>query len=76
MKTPKRSVVSKKVSDDEKLNASRWSAFIVASGTPVNELTDEWYTFFDKQADVETASVELVKLIDLAIDADKVKENK
>lgn len=70
MKTPKRAVVSKKLSDDEKLNALRWSAFIVASGTPVNELTDEWYTFFDKQADVETASVELVKLVDKAIAKD------
>lgn len=70
MKTPKRAVVSKKVSDDEKLNAQRWSAFIKASGTPVNELTDEWYTFFDKQADVDTASVELVKLVDKAIAKD------
>ena len=69
----KRSVVSKKVSDEEKLNALRWSAFIVASGTPVNELTDEWYTFFDKQADVETASIELVKLVDLAILKDEKK---
>lgn len=73
MKTPRKAVVSKRVSEDEKLNALRWSAFIVASGTPLTELTDEWYTFFDKQADVETASVELVKLIDLAIAKDMEK---
>lgn len=70
MKTPRKAVVTKRISEDEKLNAARWSAFIVASGTPVNELTDEWYTFFDKQADVETASVELVKLVDKAIAKD------
>ena len=70
MKTPRKAVVSKRVSEDEKLNAQRWSAFIKASGTPVNELTDEWYTFFDKQADVATASVELVKLVDKAISKD------
>lgn len=73
MKTPKRVVVSKKLSDEEKLNASRWIAFIKASGTPIQELSDEWYNFFDKQADVATASVELVRLIDIAIAKDEKK---
>lgn len=73
MKTPRKAVVSKRVSEDGKLNAKRWEAFLVASGTPIQELSDEWYNFFDKQADVATASTELVKLIDLAIAQDEKK---
>lgn len=76
MKTPKRAVVSKKLSDEEKLNASRWSAFIKASGYSFRELTDEWMEFFDAQAEPKTASTELVRLIDAAIESDKIKENK
>ena len=73
MKTPKRAVVSKKVSDDEKLNAKRWEAFLVASGTPFLSLSNEWLAFFDAQSNIETASTELVRLIDLAIEKDEKK---
>lgn len=76
MKTPKRAVVSKKVLDDEKLNANRWTQFIIHSGVRFEDLSDEWVRFFDGQSEISTASAELVRLIDLAIDADKVKENK
>lgn len=76
MKTPKRAVVSKKLSDEEKLNASRWTAFIKASGYSFRELTEEWLDFFSAQADPQSASTELVRLIDIAIESDKVKEIK
>lgn len=73
MKTPKRAVVSKKLSDEEKLNASRWTAFIKASGTPLLSLSNEWLMFFDSQANIETAETELVRLIDAAIAQDEKK---
>lgn len=76
MKTPKRAVVSKKISDEEKLNAARWTAFIKASGTPFLSLSNEWLLFFDAQSNIETAETELVRLIDIAIESDKIKDEK
>lgn len=73
MKTPKRAVVSKKLSDEEKLNANRWTAFIKASGTPFLSLSNEWLAFFDGQSNIETAETELVRLIDIAIAKDENK---
>lgn len=69
----KKAIVSKKLSDEEKLNASRWSAFIKASGTPFLSLSNEWLMFFDSQANIETAETELVRLIDIAIAQDEKK---
>lgn len=76
MKTPKRAVVSKKISESEKLDAQRWTAFIKASGTPFLSLSNEWLMFFDSQSNIETAETELVRLIDAAIEADSIKEGK
>lgn len=76
MKTPKRAVVSKKVSESEKLDAQRWNCFIKASGTPFLSLSNEWLAFFDAQANIETAETELVRLIDAAILSDSIKEGK
>lgn len=76
MKIPRKAVVSKRVSDDEKLNANRWTQFIIHSGVRFEDLSDEWCSFFDSQAEISSASTELVRLIDLAIEADKVKEKK
>lgn len=76
MKTPKRAVVSKKVSDEEKLNSNRWTQFIIHSGVRFEDLSDEWLEVFDAQAEISTASAELVRLIDLAIEADKIKGGK
>lgn len=73
MKTPKRAVVSKKVSDDEKLNSVRWTQFIIHSGIRFEDLSNEWVLFFDAQAEISTASTELVRLIDLAILKDEKK---
>lgn len=76
MKTPKKAVVSKRVTDEIVANANRWTQFIIHSGVRFEDLSDEWVRFFDSQAEISTASTELVRLIDLAIEADKVKENK
>ena len=70
MKTPKRVTVAKKTTVEDKLNALRWESFIRASGLPYEELSEEWYQFFSGQSDPTTASTELVKLVDRAIEAD------
>ena len=77
MKTPRKSAtVSKKVTDEIVTNANRWTQFIIHSGIRFEDLSDEWVRFFDQQAEIITAQVELVRLIDIAIDNDKVKEGK
>ena len=76
MKTPRKAIVSKRISEDEKLNSIRWTQFIIHSGVRFEDLSDEWVEFFDSQAEISTAQTELVRLIDLAIEADKVKEIK
>ena len=72
----KKAIVSRKVSDEQLQNANRWTQFIIHSGIRFEDLSDEWVRFFDAQAEISTAQTELVRLIDLAIEADKVKESK
>lgn len=67
MKSPKRAVVSKKVSDEQLQNAKRWEQFIIHSGILFEDLSSEWVMFFDAQAEISTAETELVRLIDAAI---------
>jgi len=77
MKIPRKSAtVSKKLTDEIVANCHRWTQFIIHSGVRFEDLSDEWVLFFDAQAEISTASTELVRLIDLAIDADKAKESK
>ena len=66
----KTAVVSKKVSDQQILDAARWNAFIVASGLPYNQLTPSWLDAFDSQSDPSTASSVLVELVDIAMSQD------
>lgn len=73
MKTPKRAVVSKKLSEEEKLNSNRWTQFIIHSGVRFEDLSDEWIAVFDAQAEISTAQTELVRLIDIAIARDEKK---
>ena len=73
MKTPRKAIVSKRVSEDEKLNAKRWEQFIIHSGIRFEDLSSEWVAFFDAQAEISTAQKELVGLIDLAIEKDERK---
>ena len=70
MKTPRKAVVSKRVSDDEKLNAQRWVHFLAASALPFEQLSDAWLDVFDSQSNPESASTELVRLVDVAIKND------
>lgn len=70
MKTPKKVVVSKKVSDQQIIDAQRWNCFIAASALPFEQLTESWLDVFDCQSNPETASTELVRLVDIAIKND------
>lgn len=72
----KTAIVSKKITDEIVANANRWTQFIIHSGIRFEDLSDEWLSFYDAQADIISASTELVRLIDAAIESDKVKENK
>lgn len=69
----KKAVVSKKVSDEQLQNSKRWEKFLVASGTPYVNLTDEWHKFFSAQAEIATASYMLERFIDAAIAKDEKK---
>ena len=68
MSTPKKKVsVSKRPSSEQIQDAKRWEQFIIHSGIRFEDLSSEWVAFFDAQADPQSASTELVRLIDLAI---------
>ena len=72
----KKAVVSKKLSDQQIVDAQRWNDFIRASGIPFEELTEEWKDFFDAQSDPSTANFKLVKLIDIAGEHDMLSRTK
>lgn len=72
----KTAVVSKKVTDEIVANSNRWTQFIIHSGVRFEDLSDEWLAVFDGQSEISTASAELVRLIDIAIERDKIMENK
>lgn len=68
MKTPKKvSTVTKLTTNTDKLQAHLWREFLVASGTPWNELSDEWAEFFYSQAEIETAQIKLEELAKKAV---------
>lgn len=73
MKTPKKAVVSKRVTDEIVANSHRWTQFIIHSGVRFEDLSDEWVAFFDGQSEISTAHTELVRLIDIAIAKDEKK---
>jgi hypothetical protein len=66
----KRAIVSKKVTDQRVVDASRWKAFIYASTLAYEYLTEEWLDFFSAQSDPTVAGTELIRLIDIAIERD------
>lgn len=72
----KTAVVSKKVSDQQIVDAARWNDFITASGVPFEQLTVEWLDFFSAQADPSTASIKLVKLLDIASEHDMLSKTR
>lgn len=67
----KKAVVSKRPSAEQIQDAKRWGAFIKAFGTSFENVTEEWWDFFEAQSDPASASTELVRLIDLAIAQDE-----
>lgn len=68
MTTKRKTVaVSKRPTSDEKLQAKLWREFLVASGTPWNELSDDWAEFFYSQAEIETAQTRLEELAKKAV---------
>lgn len=74
MKIPRKSAtVSKKLTDEIVANSNRWTQFIIHSGVRFEDLSDEWLAVFDAQAEISTASTELVRLIDIAIAKDEKK---
>lgn len=76
MKIPKKAVVSKRTSDQQIIDDARWKAFIYASTLAYEYLSEEWLDFFSAQSDPTVAGTELVRLIDIAIERDKVKGDK
>lgn len=76
MSTKKKVVsVARKTTVEDKLNSLRWTEFVKASGTPFLSLSKEWLAFFDAQSEIETASSELERLVDIAIQKDAAREN-
>lgn len=74
MSTPKKKVsVTNHPSAEQIQDAKRWQAFIKASGLAFENVTDDWWNFFDAQSDPASASTELVRLIDIAIAQDEKK---
>lgn len=65
--------VSKRPSAEQIQDSKRWDSFIKASGLPYDKLSEEWLDFFSAQSDPQSASTELVRLIDLAIAQDEKK---
>lgn len=73
MKTPRKVVVSKKITASQIVDAKRWSEFIKASVIAYEYLSEEWLDFFSAQSDPQSAQTELVRLIDIAIALDEKK---
>lgn len=73
MKIPRKAVVSKRPSVEQIQDSKRWDYFIKASSLPYEQLSEEWLDFFSAQSDPQSASTELVRLIDLAILRDEKK---
>ena len=67
MKTPKRAVVSKKVSDDEKLNSARWTFFLSQCAIDWDSLTDNSKDFFMVMGNVESSEEDINNAVDLAM---------
>lgn len=65
--------VSKRPSAEQIVDARRWQACIKASGLAFENVTDDWWNFFEAQSDPASASTELVRLIDIAIERDEKK---
>jgi len=66
MKTPKRTVVSKKVSDDDKLNSARWLFFLSQCSIDWESLSEESRDFFASMGNTESSEEDINNAVDLA----------
>lgn len=66
MKTPRKAVVSKRVSDDDKLNSARWTFFLSQCAIEWDSLTDNSKDFFMVMGNVESSKEDINNAVDLA----------
>lgn len=66
MKTPRKSVVSKRVSEDEKLNSARWTFFLSQCAVEWDSLTDNSKDFFMIMGNTESSEDDINNAMDLA----------
>lgn len=68
MATPKKkAVVSKRVSDEEKLNSLRWEFFLSQCAIPWESLNDESKDFFECMGSTESSAEDINNAVDLAM---------
>lgn len=66
MKTPRKAVVSKRVSEDEKLNSLRWTFFLSQCKIEWGSLTDNSKDFFAVMGNTQSSEDDINNAIDLA----------
>lgn len=66
MKIPKKAVVSKRISDEEKLNAARWTFFLSQCSIEWDSLTDNSKDFFAVMGNTESSEEDINNAVDLA----------
>jgi len=71
MSTKKKVVsVTRKASVEDALNSVRWTEFVRTCALPYDDLTVEWFDFYEAMGDWNTPSSELERLVDRAIQKD------
>lgn len=66
MKTPRKTVVSKRVSDDEKLNSLRWTFFLSQCKVEWDSLSEESRDFFATMGSTQSSEDDINNAMDLA----------
>jgi hypothetical protein len=66
MKTPRKAVVSKRVSEDEKLNSARWTFFLSQCKIDWESLSEESRDFFASMGSTGSSEEDINNAIDLA----------
>lgn len=66
MKTPRKAVVSKRASNDEKLNSLRWTFFLSQCAVEWDSLTENSKDFFAVMGNTQSSEDDITNAIDLA----------
>lgn len=66
MKTPRKAVVSKRVSEDEKLNSVRWTFFLSQCAIEWDSLSDHSKDFFECMGNTQSSEDDINNAMDLA----------